>query len=298
MALSDCRPGVDRMGRELVHHGTTLFPIACYEDDLKNYSVPWHWHDEFEAILPRKGKLEVRVENDRIEIGPGQGIFINSGVLHAAEKEPGTEGEFRSLVFHARLVGGSVDSVFWQELIRPVAGNSALRYLHLEDSAKRQGEIIAWLNRAWETVAQEREDYENETRYELTKAFGLLRNCVPSAVRKFSAQERIAGERMKHMLQYIEEHYTEELTVSMIADSVSVSESACQRCFRQMTGTTPIRYVRQFRIQKAQELLLDTEMHSNEVGSECGFSDFSYFTKSFREQTGYTPAEYRKAFRP
>ena len=54
----------------------------------------------------------------------------------------------------------------------------------------------------------------------------------------------------------------------MIADSVSVSESACQRCFRQMTGTTPIRYVRQFRIQKAQELLLDTEMHSNEVGSE------------------------------
>ena len=38
-------------GRELVQHGSALFPIACYAEDLSSYSVAWHWHEEFEYVL-------------------------------------------------------------------------------------------------------------------------------------------------------------------------------------------------------------------------------------------------------
>ncbi len=60
---------------------------------------------------------------------------------------------------------------------------------------------------------------------------------------------------MKQMLRFVEEHYSEELTVQLIADSVALNESACLRSFRQMLGITPIQYVKQYRVEKAAELL-------------------------------------------
>ena len=79
----NCLPDVvaDDEGRELVQHGSALFPIACYEEDLKSYSVAWHWHEEFEYILAVKGPLAVDVSKARLVLQTGQGVFVNSGVL-------------------------------------------------------------------------------------------------------------------------------------------------------------------------------------------------------------------------
>ena len=67
-------------GRELVQHGSALFPIACYAEDLSSYSVAWHWHEEFEYVLCTKGPLHVDVNKTRLTLQTGQGVFINSGV--------------------------------------------------------------------------------------------------------------------------------------------------------------------------------------------------------------------------
>ena len=77
----NCLPDVvaDDEGRELVQHGSALFPIACYEEDLKSYSVAWHWHEEFEYILAVKGPLAVDVSKARLILQTGQGVFVNSG---------------------------------------------------------------------------------------------------------------------------------------------------------------------------------------------------------------------------
>ena len=55
MGLSLCNVSIDRRGRELVEHGTVLFPVACYYDDLAGDAVPWHWHDELEAAVVTEG---------------------------------------------------------------------------------------------------------------------------------------------------------------------------------------------------------------------------------------------------
>ena len=84
--------------------------------------------------------------------------------------------------------------------------------------------------------------------------------------------------------------------LAAVGSSYTLSESACLRSFRQLLGTTPIQYVKQYRIEKAAELLLSTSMKTGEVGVECGFADTSYFTKTFREMKNCTPKEYRRRF--
>ena len=96
------------------------------------------------------------------------------------------------------------------------------------------------------------------------------------------------------MLQFVHDHYSDEVTMGQIAASAAVSESECLRCFRATVDTTPIRYLRQYRIRQAARLLCHTEERISDIASRCGFQDMSYFTKSFREQLGCTPTEYRR----
>ena len=79
----------DAAGREQTQHGSPLFPIACYAEDLSCFSVAWHWHEEFEFILAALGPIHVDVNKTRLTLQTGQGVFINSGALHAVEPAEG-----------------------------------------------------------------------------------------------------------------------------------------------------------------------------------------------------------------
>lgn len=117
MAVQVCNNVVaSSEGRELAQHGSPMFPIACYAEDMTADSVAWHWHEEFEYILSEKGILYVDVNKTRVRLNQGEGIFVNSGALHAVEQSPAL---LHSSVFHPRLVGG-MDTIFWQKLIKPM----------------------------------------------------------------------------------------------------------------------------------------------------------------------------------
>ncbi len=293
----NCPPDIaaDGKGRELVQHGSALFPIACYAEDLKSYSVAWHWHEEFEYILAMQGPLVVDVNKARLTLQTGQGVFINSGVFHAVEQAENGDALLHSGVFHPRLVGG-MDTIFWQKLVYPLMQPGAPAFFLLDKTDDREKEVFCHLRDAWNAVAREPFDYENQARYHLSAALHLLGMQCESGRTKVSQQEQVSAQRMKQMLRFVEEHYSEELSVERIADCVALSESACLRSFRQLLGTTPIQYVKQYRIEKAAELLLSTSMKAGEIGAECGFADTSYFTKTFRELKHCTPREYRQKF--
>ena len=50
MAIQECIQNIDSTGQELSQHGSSVFPVACYHDDLKQANVAWHWHEELEAL--------------------------------------------------------------------------------------------------------------------------------------------------------------------------------------------------------------------------------------------------------
>ena len=293
MAVQVCNNVVaSSAGRELAQHGSPMFPIACYAEDMTADSVAWHWHEEFEYILSEKGILYVDVNKARVRLNQGEGIFVNSGALHAVEQSPAL---LHSSVFHPRLVGG-MDTIFWQKLIRPMTQSDAPPFFLLDALVPWQKQVLDCLHESWKAVSDEPFDYENRVRYYLSLALRLLSTQCVGGRTKVSQQEQIASERMKQMLRFVEEHYAEELTVQLIAGSVALSESACLRSFRQMLGITPIQYVKQYRVEKAADLLRSTRLKTGEIGAECGFTDGSYFIKIFREIKHCTPKEYRMKF--
>ena len=124
MALSVCNPiSTDAKGQELIQHGTALFPVACYHDDLHQFEVAWHWHEELEVFTAEEGTARVSVNGADHIIRQGEGVFINTGILHGVWQEGDSACRLRSMVFHPRFVGGSVDSILWQKYLEPLLGD-------------------------------------------------------------------------------------------------------------------------------------------------------------------------------
>ena len=127
MALEHCNAQVNAQGREIKEHGTRLFPIACYHDRLAQDAVPWHWHDEWEVIVIQQGCAVLSIDGQTHTLNTGEGIFINASALHSVRDQGNTDCCLQSLVFHPRLVGGSLESIFWQSYVQPILSHTGLK---------------------------------------------------------------------------------------------------------------------------------------------------------------------------
>ena len=131
MAISFCAVQTDPQGKELTEHGTSLFPVSCHDEDLRLSPVAWHWHEDLEVLIITEGNALLSAGSDRFSLSQGQGFFINAGILHAVRAARDSCCRLRSLVFHPRLIGGSLDSIFWQNYVHPLIQNEALKYTPL-----------------------------------------------------------------------------------------------------------------------------------------------------------------------
>lgn len=96
------------------------------------------------------------------------------------------------------------------------------------------------------------------------------------------------------VMQYLQIHCTEKITLEEISRSVYMSPSYLSRVFKQETGISVIHYLHHIRVEKSKELLLDPSLSLIDIAFQCGFTSQSYFTSVFKEKTGITPREYRK----
>ena len=295
MALAACGSAADPNGRELVAHGTALFPVACYRDELflEDVPCPWHWHDELEAVVIAQGEVLVAAGREKFTVPTGSGFFINARVLHNVWDHSGQGFRLHSVVFHPRLVGGSLDSVFWQDYLLPLMSSQAPEYVRLDPAVPWNRDALASIEAAWHSAALEPSGFQFQIRSALSQLVFQLVSQLPAEPRTPSEKALRDESRVKDMMRFIQSHYAQELTTAQIAASTAISESECLRCFRATIGTTPIQYLRQFRVQKAAELLAGTTLKVGDVGSRCGFQEMSYFSKTFRELKGCTPSVYR-----
>lgn len=95
----------------------------------------------------------------------------------------------------------------------------------------------------------------------------------------------------------IHERYAENLSRADLAAQLAINERYLTRCFREQTGLTPFVYLTRYRLKRAGQMLIESEMSVTEVALAAGFSDPAHFCRLFKKETGMTPTAYRQAHR-
>lgn len=98
---------------------------------------------------------------------------------------------------------------------------------------------------------------------------------------------------IREVMAYIQLHYEEELTLSLLAETFGRNASSLSNLFSRETGMSVTAYIQRTRVEKALKLLHTTEMSVSEVAAAVGYQDFSYFSKIFSRQVGCSPRAYR-----
>ena len=97
--------------------------------------------------------------------------------------------------------------------------------------------------------------------------------------------------------QYIDSHYQEEIRRDALAEMVYLNTDYMARIFKKEYGISISAYILRKRVEEAKNLLIHSDLPINTVSIYVGYSNFSYFTKMFKENTGYSPLEYRRKFK-
>jgi AraC family transcriptional regulator len=128
-------------------------------------------------------------------------------------------------------------------------------------------------------------------------AVHLLRHYSGSQARRRVVPPSPCGlteRQLQRLLEFIREHLSEPLSLEALAQQVGFSPSYFARVFNQAMGASPHQFVLRARLQRAQQLLEQTELPLAQVAAACGFADQSHLTQVFKEQLGCTPRAYRR----
>lgn len=98
---------------------------------------------------------------------------------------------------------------------------------------------------------------------------------------------------IQELLDYIHEHYCEQISLHELSATFYISDSYLSRIFKQYTGKNFIDYVTDLKINRAKELLAHSSLKTNEISKAVGYTDPRYFSQIFKKYTGFTPSEFR-----
>lgn len=291
MILQKCVLTTNHDLKELYPQGTLEFPCAAYESahtDQPADLIAWHWHEELEIIYIKKGILNVRIPSQEYVLPAGQLVILNSRVLHSVIGEPC--GELQSFVFSSLLLTGSSTSAFSLKYLNPIMSCSGFQLLQSTDPA-----VTDAFRFAFDAMQSESFAYEFTVREQLSK---IMLSCFAPLKNELylqSTAQNTDAIRIEKMLDYIQQHYTEPLTLNMIAASVGLSERECLRCFKRTIKESPIQYLMKYRLMQSAVLLRSKPSASiAAVASDCGFDHPSYYAQQFKRFYQCTPREYRE----
>jgi AraC-like DNA-binding protein len=105
---------------------------------------------------------------------------------------------------------------------------------------------------------------------------------------------RAVPSRIVEAIHYIQTHLQHNITVARLAERASQNPDYFSRLFHEYTGSRPLSYIQFKRIERAQFLIITTDLSFNEIATHTGFENLSYFSRIFKNVTGQSPSEYKR----
>jgi len=270
-------------------HGTSEFPIACYRENpySPRYVMQLHWHRHCEILHIRSGAFEISLDGRRLPLHEGDVCFINDGVIHGGVPQ---ECVYECIVFDTRMLTlafGSAVSRTLREFSdhtivpRPLLGG-------------RTSQVSAIVDDLIFHISGRQPGYELAVQGCLYALFGQI---LADGAYIRGSEIRPQDDRLhpiKNTLAYIAAHYSENVTLSQLAEVAGMNPNYFCRFFREFTGRTPVDYLNYYRVECACELLVTQNITAAAAASACGFQDAAYFTRCFRKYKDMTPRQYAK----
>ena len=286
----------DETMRELRIHGSQEFPFEYYHDDLFGYEsnfIEWHWHSEFEWIYVESGIVVCLIGSERIVLYPGDGMFINSRVLHRFESPDGAA--LPNILFRPELIAPATSSIY-EEYVLPVLNSEYSHYI-FRKTEREENHILQKLREIFSecTAAQwEKLDIQISVLMLWRDFIKLVGDTMMECK---STKSMLLQTRIRTMLQFISAHFKEKITFADIALSANISKSEALRCFHLTIQSTPIQYLVDYRLNRAKELLIETEDTITQIAIEVGIDNISYFVRIFTKKFQITPREFRRKYK-
>lgn len=254
-----------------IFHDTTQ--VARLKD------CPHNWHENVEIVLFTSGEGFMRHNEQVIPVRAGSVAVINSNHLHAFGSEDTME-------YHCLIIDRSFC----------LANHVDTNQIHFEHLFVDEDIACRMLRIREEYANSEPSSYRTQViRGEILTLLGLLcrRHSHPQPE---GASESHMVDCVKKAIGYIRSHYRNDISLDDVSAFAGVSKYHFAREFRRITGYTFVSFVNLTRCEAAKTLLTEGNIPVGMVGSSCGFSNQSYFTRTFLRYVGILPGAYRECY--
>ncbi len=291
------KSGLHSYLREHAKHGTTGFPAGFYDCQVPRdfQDMPFHWHEELEFTMVRSGSLQYSIDLASMNVREGDLLLIPPDTLHSAHQLEDQSAATDSVVFHLNLAGLSAKDACAERYIRPLGEGELPLPTVVRPEDPFYQELQTCFQRMWACRHPDAPYRELMFRGEAVRLVLLLwqmsgRTGEHPPRRMMHPYE----EKLKLVLAYMQEHYTESITVKQLADLCGFSQVHFMNVFKEAIGSTCIQYLIEYRLALAAADLQETNRSVMQIAMDNGFQNISYFNRTFKKKYHVTPLAYRK----
>ncbi len=256
--------------------------------------VPTHWHREIELVYVMEGSTRLIVNDEMYVVNEHEAIMINGGDSHFYFSS--SHHKRLVIIFNLDIIDGSHKSV---ELKKGI-------YEHLTMNSKTSREWTGQDKTVLREIIIRLERINNQSFFSRDL---LIRSLVFELLFLFTKEEykrkendvitsqteNKAMHRLQKVFFYIEQNYKNPVTLNEIADVAGFEPSYFTRFFKSLTNVTFYDYLTNYRISKAQYMLVQSpDLTVGEVAEACGFNSIKTFNRSFLKFVKIPPTKFRK----
>ncbi|MBO4640585.1 MAG: helix-turn-helix domain-containing protein [Treponema sp.] len=259
------------------------FPIRLYSQST--YLEQAHHHIEYEIFYIDSGSVKFGLEESVTTAKAGDVIFMHPGTNHYVKKIEGIDYHCYSMVFDSSVLGNQGEPVR-----NTLDSIRVSRFIQLPDV------VLMKLRDAYKFLKDETFGHElfiKSVLFDIISCI-LLTNQYVEITDNRRAEQRHTVNAVDDTLNYIREHYRENITLDDILKITSYSKSHFIRLFKKHMGMNLTDYINKYRIEKSCLDLIYTSKNITEIAMGNGFNTVQYFSKTFKSYMKCTPKQYQR----
>lgn len=273
------------------------FPFSAYEFEIYGDKDFIHWHNYLQIALCIDGEGKFLFGSKEYVCIKGDIFIVDNFENHVAIANFETTITFLFVIFLPDLVALPGSRMLDYEYLSPFwydSKNFCNKIDRTTDTAKTIAPIIYELREIWDSKII---GYKHLVDANLKRILAILINHYKITDISHSFTKIHSHIKIQPALNYINQHFAENITLEDAAETIHMSVSRFRHFFKEITNIGFKEYINYLRINEAKKLLLTTDLGLTDIEDKVGFSGAYQFYKKFFIHMSMTPNEYRKYFR-